>query len=154
MCPCDTAPHASLVYLSQRDGPAVFFFQVSVYVWVCMCAKIVSSVSGHGTDYVCACQQGKCQFSKNSPMYFRLTCVSVKLRVRLPVFLGPAGGCSCLMIPVCWSSLRACPFPSDCYVSQGTLSVPVHMPGISECAILWMSDSNSPKCLRATSALQ
>lgn len=116
-----------------------FFFQVSVYVWVCMCAKIVSSVSGHGTDYVCACQQGKCQFSKNSPMYFRLTCVSVKLRVRLPVFLGPAGGCSCLMIPVCWSSLRACPFPSDCYVSQGTLSVPVHMPGISECAILWMS---------------
>lgn len=134
-----------------------FFFRsmcgVCVGVHVCL-AKIVFSISGHGTDYVCACQQGKCQFSNNSLMYFRLTCVSVKLGVRLPVFLRPAGGYLCLMIPVGRSSSCACPFPSDCHVSQGTLSVPVHMPGFSECAIPCMSDSNSPKCLRATSVLQ
>lgn len=66
----------------------------------------------------------------------------------------PACGCLCLMIPVCRSSLRACPFPSDCHVPQGTLSVPAHVPGFSECAIPCVSDGNSPKCLRATSVLQ
>lgn len=43
---------------------------VSVCVGVHVClAKTVLSISGHGTDYVCACQQGKCQFSNNSHVF-------------------------------------------------------------------------------------
>lgn len=43
---------------------------------------------------------------------------------------------------------------SGCWVPQGTPSVPGHVSSHSACAILCVSDSDSPKCLRATSVLQ
>jgi len=105
------------------------------------------------TGYVYACQRGTCQLSSDSRMYFRLACVSVKLQVRLPAFLGPAGRCLCLMTCVCRSSLRACPSPSACCVSRGTPRVSVHVPGYPARAVCCLSVSNMPQsstCVTAT----
>lgn len=128
---------------------------VSVCVGVHVClAGTVSGVSGH-RDRVCMClSTGFVPVQDNSRMYFRLACVSVKLKARLPTFLGPAGRCLRLMTRECWSSSCARPSPFDCQVSRGTPSVPVRLSSCSACAILSVSDSDSPKCLRGTSVWQ